>query len=68
LNAGLGGASSPAASTPTRIWRWDGARWSAIDSSGPPIRSLAGVAYDSDRNVVVMFGGSYSLALVYDET
>ena len=58
----------PTATTPMRIWKWNGAQWSVIDSSGPPVRSLGGVAYDSDRGVVVMYGGSYSLDLTYDET
>jgi hypothetical protein len=68
VNAGLGSASSPAASTRTILWRWTGREWVVQDSLGPPIRNLAGVAYDARRNALVMHGGSYSLDLVYDET
>jgi hypothetical protein len=68
VNAGLGGMTNPAASTPTRIWGWNGTAWSAIDSAGPPIRNLAGVAYDTRRHVLVMHGGSYDLGRSYGET
>ena len=68
VNAGLGGATGPPSTQPTQLWAWDGTRWQVIDSAGPPIRSLAGVAYDSVRDVVVMHGGSYTVQLTYDET
>jgi hypothetical protein len=68
LNAGLGGMDSPSSSARTVIWRWSGSEWSVLDSLGPPIRNLGGVAYDSDRSVVVVYGGSYSLDLVYADT
>ena len=68
LNAGLGGATLPGAATPTRVWAWTGAEWRLIDSSGPPLRHLAGVTYDTRRQALVMHGGSYDLARIYGET
>jgi hypothetical protein len=68
VNAGLGGMSSPSSSSRTVLWRWDGRSWSVLDSSGPPVRNLGGVAYDSHRDRIVLHGGSYSQDLVYDET
>jgi hypothetical protein len=68
VNAGLGGSGTPAATTPTRVWGWTGERWRLLDSAGPPVRNLAGVAYDSRRRVLVMHGGSYDVARTYAET
>jgi hypothetical protein len=68
VNAGLGGMTSPTASTPTRIWGWTGTAWRLLDSSGPPVRNLGGVAYDSRRNVLVLFGGGYDATHIYGDT
>jgi len=68
VNAGLGGMSSPPSTARTKLWKWSGSTWQVIDSAGPPVRNLGGVAYDSHRNVLVVFGGSYSQDLVYDDT
>ncbi len=68
INAGLGGATSPGASTPTRVWGWTGTEWRLLDSSGPPIRNLAGVTYDTRRQTLVMHGGSYDLGRTYGDT
>jgi hypothetical protein len=68
VNAGLGGATGPPSSQPTQLWAWDGTRWQVIDSAGPPIRSLAGVAYDGVRDVLVMHGGSYTVQVPYGDT
>ena len=69
LNAGLGAMDdSREIGKPTRIWEWDGSTWKLIDSSGPPIRNLAGVTYDSRRNVIVVHGGTASASLNYGET
>jgi hypothetical protein len=39
-------------------WIWDGANWSNVTPTNSPYqRDLAGMAYDSVRNKVVMFGG-----------
>lgn len=68
VNAGLGGMAVPPASTPTRVWGWNGTAWVLLDSAGPPVRNLAGVAWDSRRHTLVMHGGSYDQARSYDET
>jgi hypothetical protein len=68
VNAGLGGADTPGAATPTRVWGWTGTEWQLLDSSGPPIRNLAGVTYDTRRQAVLMHGGSYDLPRIYGET
>ena len=39
-------------------WLWDGATWENVTADGdPPARGGHCMAYDSERNVVVMFGG-----------
>jgi hypothetical protein len=69
VNAGLGGMNdSQQANEPTRIWAWRNHRWTVIDSSGPPVRNLAGVAYDSRRNRLVIHGGSSALGVTLGET
>jgi hypothetical protein len=68
VNAGLGGAPQPPATTPTRVWGWTGTEWRLLDAAGPPIRNLAGVAYDRRRQTLVMHGGSYDLGRFYGET
>lgn len=68
VNAGLGGMSSPPLTSRTVLWRWNGQSWSILDSLGPPVRNLGGVAYDIHRDRIVMHGGSYSVDLIYDET
>ena len=68
VNAGLGGMSSPPSTARTFIWKWTGSAWDVVDSAGPPVRNLGGVAYDSHRNALVLYGGSYSQDLVYDDT
>jgi len=68
INAGLGAGTGPPPSQPTQIWAWNGTGWRVIDSSGPPIRSLAGVAYDRIRDVLVMHGGSYTVQVPYGDT
>jgi hypothetical protein len=68
VNAGLGGLTRPAQSAPTRVWSWDGAAWELLDSTGPPIRNLAGVAYDTRRHALVMHGGTYDNGVTYGDT
>jgi hypothetical protein len=67
-NAGLGGMTSPSQSAPTRVWGWTGQEWQVLDSSGPPVRNLAGVTYDTRRQTLVMHGGTYMLGRSYGET
>ncbi len=38
-------------------WRWDGTAWTEILDAGPPARCAHGMAFDSNRNRVVLFGG-----------
>jgi hypothetical protein len=69
LNAGLGNADDgQRANDATRIWAWRNGHWTVIDSSGPPVRNLAGVVYDSRRNRLVMHGGSSALGVTLGET
>ncbi len=39
-------------------WLWDGSNWRVIDNNGPSPRYGAAMAYDSLREVLVLFGGS----------
>jgi hypothetical protein len=68
VNAGLGGMAPPPLTATTVLWKWTGTDWVVVDSNGPPVRNLAGFAYDEKRNVLVMHGGSYDLDHVYGET
>lgn len=38
-------------------WEWDGSVWRAIASEGPGVRDHTAMAYDPEREVVVLFGG-----------
>lgn len=38
-------------------WEFDGTRWTRRTGEGPSARSAAGVAYDSKRGLVIIFGG-----------
>jgi len=38
-------------------WEWDGATWMLRSSEGPLPRSGHALAYDSDRDVTILFGG-----------
>lgn len=40
------------------LWLWDGRRWEQASGAGPSARFLAGAAYDSHGDRVVLFGGS----------
>lgn len=69
VNAGLGSSEgAPPRAARTRIWGFDGAGWALIDSTGPPVRNLAGVAYDTRRRTLVMHGGTYDIGVSYGET
>jgi len=39
-------------------WEYDGRSWTRREASGPSARHAAGVAYDSKRGLVVLFGGA----------
>lgn len=38
-------------------WVWDGGSWAAVATTGPSYRTLNSMAYDSVREVTVLFGG-----------
>lgn len=38
-------------------WEWNGKRWAKVAAVGPSPRNGAAMAYDQDRNRVVLFGG-----------
>jgi hypothetical protein len=40
-----------------QIWSWDGKVWQLVDGDGPPPVVVTGVAYDTQRNVLVRYGG-----------
>jgi hypothetical protein len=44
------------------LWAWDGKAWHAIHASTPPARAEAGIAYDSHRRRIVLFGGHRTVA------
>jgi hypothetical protein len=69
VNAGLGGPSDARMmGQPTKVWSWNGTHWSLLDSSGPPVRNLGGVAYDSRRDKLVLHGGTITADLSYGDT
>jgi hypothetical protein len=39
-------------------WEWDGQLWVQVADSGPPSRARHAMAYDENRNRVVLFGGA----------
>jgi len=69
VNAGLGGGEDASKTgQPTRVWSWNGSRWSLLDSAGPPMRNVGGVTYDSRRDKLVLHGGTFSASLSYSDT
>ena len=40
-----------------QVWSWDGTAWTQLDAHGPPAMVVTGVAYDTERRVVVRYGG-----------
>ena len=69
VNSGLGGTDDASkAGQKTKLWAWRGQAWELVDSLGPPIRNLGGVTYDKRRNVLVLYGGTFSETLSYDDT
>ena len=45
------------ATTQPQSWRWDGAAWASVTGTQPSLRYNAALAYDRDRNRVVLYGG-----------
>jgi hypothetical protein len=56
----FGGMKSAQIATllPNQTWEWDDKRWTERQDIGPSSRGDPGMAYDSARNRVVLFGGS----------
>ncbi len=44
-------------STTEQVWSWDGSAWTLVADGGPPAMLVTGVAYDTDRQVMVRYGG-----------
>jgi len=40
-----------------QVWSWDGGHWQVVDGTGPPPLVVTGIAYDTDRAVLVRYGG-----------
>jgi len=47
----------PSKENPNVIWGWNGTHWQRVTEGGPLRRILGGVAYDEQRNVLVLYGG-----------
>jgi hypothetical protein len=63
-----GPESGQAADAPLELWSWDGQTWSLLSRDGPTWRNYAAVAYDSERDVVVVHGGLQQRSGLFDET
>jgi hypothetical protein len=62
-----GGTADDGTTLPQDTWTWNGAAWSALTTSGaPPGRWRGGMAYDSGRDVIVLFGGTNATAYLQD--
>jgi hypothetical protein len=57
VNGGPETGKSPIESI--ELWGWDGQQWNLLskDPNGPRWRNFASIAYDSIRNVMVLYGG-----------
>jgi hypothetical protein len=52
------GREDPAAPPePMRLWGWDGSVWQLLAADGPLERALGGVAYDTLRSRLIIYGG-----------
>ncbi len=40
------------------LWKWQNGVWSIIDTAGPAPRTFASMLYDSDKQRILLFGGS----------
>jgi hypothetical protein len=54
----IGGQVGEERRTLDTLWSWDGSEWSSLGSDGPRYRTLPAAAFDSRRNVLVVFGGA----------
>ncbi len=51
-------AGGTSASDTVELWAWTGAGWQLASADGPPWRNLAAAAFDTRRDVLVVYGGS----------
>lgn len=54
----VGGASTSAPRLADTLWSWSGTSWRAVTDAGPRARNLPAAAFDSRRNLVVLYGGN----------
>src|SRR5262249_27759336 len=58
FGGGVAGSLTVAIDLRADTWGWDGSSWKLVTATYvPPVRSLHGLAYDSARGRVVLFGG-----------
>jgi hypothetical protein len=53
---------------PADTWAWDGIEWRLLTTDGPPGRTATNLAFDTDRNVAVLFGGASDSFVYLDDT
>jgi len=58
----LFGGLAPVSGSPTTVpagdtWEWDGENWTQVDDMGPSARQDSAVAYDRNRDRLVLFCG-----------
>jgi hypothetical protein len=68
VNGGPETGKSPG--EPLELWSWDGETWSLLsaDPNGPRWRNFASIAYDSNRGVLVLYGGLQSESESFEDT
>jgi hypothetical protein len=54
---GTTGTTTPGTTGGLGTWTWDGSAWTQVDDGGPTHRQMSALAFDSDRNRAVLFGG-----------
>ncbi len=65
----FGGRIDTAGNTGNQTWEYDGTSWALLSPGNPPpARSKHRISYDSDRDVIVLFGGLTSGGVVLDDT
>jgi hypothetical protein len=57
LFGGVASADGTNVNLPTDTWAWDGSAWRQVATTGPSGRYRPKMVYDSQREVVVLFGG-----------
>jgi hypothetical protein len=57
LFGGMARAASGPPQTLGDLWEFDGNTWTQVNATGPLPRNSAGMAYDSKRGLVILFGG-----------